>query len=151
MHPFTYLEEVGLRHQDSLEVKGADPQQPVQVHLSAHCFAHGGHCVDRSDAPQHLCLVLFPFHQVHLVQDDAVRKCQLLHRLRAKSESLAQAGSPVARHDMVASGVENADLILNALWLLVIQMLKDVLGVNHCDNGVQPEPAGEIACRVEVW
>mmetsp|Transcript_29950 Transcript_29950/g.75126 ORF Transcript_29950/g.75126 Transcript_29950/m.75126 type:complete len:417 (+) Transcript_29950:116-1366(+) len=100
-------QKVGVLLQHLLQVKGLDAQHLGEVHLGVLRLDDVRNLVDAPDALLDVRL-LARVHEVRLVQQDAVRKRNLLDRL-----------------------------VDDAVLLLLVQVLHDMLGVHDGEDGVQ--------------
>mmetsp|Transcript_58076 Transcript_58076/g.147471 ORF Transcript_58076/g.147471 Transcript_58076/m.147471 type:complete len:306 (+) Transcript_58076:162-1079(+) len=112
-------QESRLRLQHPVQREASDADDLVQVNLGILCANDLHTSVNLPDLGLHLGQLLFR-HEVHLVQQDAVGEGYLLH-----------------------------GLVLDALGLLLPQMLQHMLRVDHGDDAVQDHPGLHVVVREE--
>merc|ERR1719265_2148294 len=92
---------------DLVQGETTDAQDEIHLYLTVRGSLNGHFLVDSTDPLLNLKKFLFFVYQVTLVEKNAVCKSDLLN-----------------------------SLILNTLWLLILKMLNDVLGINKCKNAI---------------
>ena len=109
------IQKVRLKLHHLLQREGADIQNGLDRHVCVLAVHDGNGLVETVDALLNLCQVCF-LHQIGFVEQDLVCEDKLLHCL-----------------------------VLGTLWLLLIQMLNDVLRVHYGDDSV------ELTVLLDTW